>query len=333
MPGLGRSVVGMVVLVAAVSVVARFGGLDATNLRRLALALITALIMLSLVPLTGWAGQISLAQITFVGVGAYAMAEVAGDARSWLGPGNPLGLLVAAAVAVPFGVLMALPALRLQGLYLALASMAFAVMAIPLFFAQPEILGTNGRKLVTPRFFGIDFDDPANFLVLAAVLFALVGLFVVWLRRGAFGRRLLAMRDRPAASATIGVNLVWTKLLVFALAAGIAGLAGGLLGTFRGTVGTTDFTMLLGISFLLLLVVGGVGTVSGALIGGLSTVLLLIVQDEVSFVIFGVSVLVALTRIGPGLAALGVSREPEGIVAQLQRETPWRRRASSSRGG
>jgi ABC-type branched-subunit amino acid transport system permease subunit len=79
--------------------------------------------------------------------------------------------------------------------------------------------------------------------------------------------------------------------------------------------------------------VGGVGTVSGALIGGISTVLLLIVQDEVSFVIFGVSVLVALTRIGPGLAALGVSREPEGIVAQLQRETPWRRRASSSRGG
>ena len=67
--------------------------------------------MLSLVPLTGWAGQISLAQITFVGVGAFAMAEVAGDACSWLGPGNPLGLLVAAVVAVPFGVLMALPAL------------------------------------------------------------------------------------------------------------------------------------------------------------------------------------------------------------------------------
>jgi branched-chain amino acid transport system permease protein len=332
-PDMGRSVVGMTVLVIVVALVAHFGDLDATNLRRLTLALITALIMLSLVPLTGWAGQISLAQITFVGVGAYAMAEVAGDARSWLGPGNPLGLLVAAAVAVPFGVLMALPALRLQGLYLALASMAFAVMAIPLFFAQPEILGTDGRNLATPRFFGIDFDDPANFLVLAAVLFALLGLFVVWLRRGRFGRRLLAMRDSPAAAATIGVNLVWTKLLVFALAAAIAGLAGGLLGTFRGTVGTTDFAMLLGIPFLLLLVVGGVGTVSGALIGGVSTVLLLIVQDEVSFVIFGVSVLVALTRIGPGLAALGVSRNPEGMVAQLRRETPRRARASASRGG
>jgi branched-chain amino acid transport system permease protein len=320
LPDLRRSVVGMAVLVLVVALVAQFGNLDPTNLRRLSLALITAVIMLSLVPLTGWAGQISLAQITFVGVGAFAMAVTAGDARSWLGAGNPLGLVVAAAAAVPFGVLMALPALRLQGLYLALASMAFAVMAIPLFFDQPEILGTNGRNLATPRFFGIDFGNPANFVVLAAVAFALLGLFVVRLRRGRFGRRLLALRDSPAASATIGIDLVRTKLLVFALAAAMAGFAGGLLGTFRGTVGSTDFAMLLGIPFLLLLVVGGVGTVSGALIGGISTVLLLIVQDEVSFVVFGVSVLVALTRIGPGLAALGASRNPEGVVTQLGRE-------------
>ena len=145
-PGLGRSVSGMAALVLVVVLLAQFGGLDTTDLRRLTLALITAVIMLSLVPLTGWAGQISLAQITFVGVGAFAMAEVAGDAQSWLGAGNPLGLVVAAAAAVPFGVLMALPALRLQGLYLALASMAFAVLAIPLFFEQPEILGTGGTS-------------------------------------------------------------------------------------------------------------------------------------------------------------------------------------------
>ena len=318
-PGLGRSVSGMAALVLVVVLLAQFGGLDTTDLRRLTLALITAVIMLSLVPLTGWAGQISLAQITFVGVGAFAMAEVAGDAQSWLGAGNPLGLVVAAAAAVPFGVLMALPALRLQGLYLALASMAFAVLAIPLFFEQPEILGT-GRRLATPRFFGIDFDDAHNFLVLAAATFALLGLFVVWLRRGRFGRRLIALRDSPAASATIGVNLVWTKLLVFALAAAMAGFGGGLLGMFRGTIASTDFVMLAGIPFLLLLVVGGVGTVSGALIGGLSTVLLLIVQDEVTFVVFGVSVLVALTRIGPGLAAVGASRNPEGLVTQLGRD-------------
>ena len=330
-PTLRKSATGLAALVLVVALIAEFGGLDTTNLRRLTLALLTAIIMLSLVPLTGWAGQISLAQITFVGVGAFAMAEVAGDARSWLGAGNPLGLLVAAGAAVPFGVLMALPALRLQGLYLALSSMAFAVMAIPLFFGQPEIFGASGRRLATPRFLGIHFDESHNFLILSAVVFALLGLFVVWLRRGPFGRRLIALRDSPAASATVGVNLVWTKLLVFALAAAMAGLAGGLLGMYRGTVGTMDFAMLVGIPFLLLLVVGGVGTVSGALIGGISSVLLLIVQDEVSFVVFGVSVLVALTRIGPGLAAIGAGRSPEGIVAALGRDRPLRAAAAGGK--
>jgi branched-chain amino acid transport system permease protein len=203
-------------------------------------------------------------------------------------------------------------------------------MAIPLFFGQPEIFGAAGRRLATPRFFGIDFADAHNFLILAAVVFALLGLFVVWLRRGAFGRRLVAMRDSPAASATVGVNLMWTKLAVFALAAAMAGLAGGLLGMYRGTVGTPDFEMLVGIPLLLLLVVGGVGTVSGALIGGVSTVLLLIVQDEVTFVVFGVSVLVALTRIGPGLAAVGASRNPEGIAGRFTRERPIRRDPASA---
>ena len=329
-PSPGRSVLGLASVVAVVGLVAAFGGLDTTNLRRLTLALLTAVIMLSLVPLTGWAGQISLAQITFVGVGAFVMAEVAGDAQSWFGPGNLLGLVCAAVFAAPFGVLMALPALRLQGLYLALASMAFAVMAVPLFFAQPETFGTSGRRLATPSFLGIDFGDAHNFLVLAAVAFALVGLFVVWLRRGAFGRRLIALRDSPAASATLGVNLVWTKLLVFALAAAMAGFGGGLLGMFRGTTGSMDFEMLVGIPFLLLLVVGGVGTVSGALIGGLSSVALLIVQDEVTFVVFGVSVLVALTRIGPGLAAFGASRNPEGIVSALGRPQHRRGRFTPS---
>ena len=116
------------------------------NLNRLTLAMAVGVIMLSLVPLTGWAGQVSLAQITFAGVGAFAMYQFTTGAElpivHWnidLGPGNPIGLLFAAVLAVPFGVAMALPALRLQGLYLALASMAFARMAEPLFFDQPEV--------------------------------------------------------------------------------------------------------------------------------------------------------------------------------------------------
>ncbi len=323
---------GMGVLLLVVILLIKFASFGVPDTRRITLAILTAIIMLSLIPLTGWAGQISLAQITFVGVGAYAMAEVAGDAQSWFNPGSPLGLLAAAALAVPFGVLMALPALRLQGLYLALASMAFAVMAAPLFFSQNEVFGAGGRRIAQLSFLGINFNDANNFLVAVTVIFGALALFVVWLRRSAFGRRLIALRDSPAASATIGVNLIRTKLAVFALAAAMAGFAGGLLGMYRGTAGEMDFQMLVGIPFLLLLVVGGVSCVSGALLGGLSTVLLLIIeQDHPGVMFLGIAIFAALTRVGPGLAALGVGRAPEGAVVEIGAAfsplLPWRRDA------
>jgi branched-chain amino acid transport system permease protein len=331
-PSVRESAFGMAVLLVVVIVLVNFAGFGVPDTRRITLAILTAIIMLSLVPLTGWAGQISLAQITFVGVGAYAMAEVAGNASSWFSPGSPLGLVAAAALAVPFGVLMALPALRLQGLYLALASMAFAVVTVPLFFSQPEVFGAGGRRIAILSFLGVDFNDTNNFLIAITVIFGLLGIFVTWLRRSAFGRRLIALRDSPAASATVGVNLIWTKLLVFALAAAMAGFAGGLLGMYRGTAGEMDFQMLVGIPFLLLLVVGGVGTVSGALLGGISTVVLLIIeQDHPGVAVAGIAVFAALTRVGPGLAALGVGRNPEGAVVEIGAAfsplLPWRRDA------
>ncbi|MEX1009384.1 MAG: ABC transporter permease [Acidimicrobiia bacterium] len=325
-----ETALGMAVLFVVVWLVATLIGNDIPNLNRVTLAIITSCIMLSLVPLTGWAGQISLAQITFVGAGAWAMSEVAGKAGDWFAPGSPLGLLAGAIVAVPFGVLMALPALRLQGLYLALASMAFAVMAVPLFFDQPDVFGQSGPRIARLDLFGIQFDTQhqKNFLLACTVIFGALACFVVWLRRSRFGRRLIALRDSPAACATVGVNLLWTKLAVFALAAAMAGFAGALLGMHRGTATTMDFEMLVGVPFLLLLVVGGVGTVSGALFGGIAFVLLLIVQNEVTWVVVGVSVFVALTRLGPGLAALGVGRAPEGaaveIGAAFSALLPWR---------
>jgi branched-chain amino acid transport system permease protein len=325
--------VGMVALLVVIVLIVEFAGLQETDTRRITLAMVTALIMLSYVPLTGWAGQISLAQITFVGVGAFAMSQVAGQAGQWFHPGSPLGLVAAAGLAVPFGVLMALPALRLQGLYLALASLAFGVMAIPLFFNQPEVFGATDAHIATLSIFGINFNDASTFLIAMTVIFALMALFLVWVRRGRFGRRLIALRDSPAASATVGVNLVGTKLAVFALSAAIAGFAGGLLGMFRGTAGAMDFqiTDVLAIGALLLLVVWGVSTTSGALFGGIASVLLVILQADVTWIIFGVSVFVTITRIGPGLASFSVVQSPEGVGvdagARLARFLPWRQDA------
>ena len=149
---------------------------------------------------------------------------------------------------------MAGPALRLQGLYLALATMAFARMAEFLFFAQPDVFGTADRQIPDLSLFGwkvgepfeligITFPQDAGILLFITVLFCIVGMAVVWTRQRSLGRRLIAMRDSPSACATVGVNLTMTKLIVFVLSAAVAGLAGGLFAYFYGSIGTTSFPL------------------------------------------------------------------------------------------
>jgi branched-chain amino acid transport system permease protein len=339
-PSMRRALLGFVALFVAMLLAA--GILDRPDVRRVTLALVVAFAMLSLVPLTGWAGQISLAQITFVGIGAWASLEFTqGSSVGIFGlelypPGSPWALVAATVVAVPFGMLMALPALRLQGLYLALASMAFALMAKPLFFDQPEVFGGEGRATAVPKIFGYSFDQPftflgidfpadAGFLLLITVLFAAVGLVVVRIRRGSFGRRLVAMKDSPAACATLGVNLPRTKLMVYALSAAIAGFAGGLTAMHLGSASTTDFEMLAGLQYVLLLVVGGVAVVSGAVLGGF----FLQSFTWVTVIFPGSKVLEIWKNVGPGLAGIGIGRQPDGIIPTVGHD--WRERQRRSR--
>jgi ABC-type branched-subunit amino acid transport system ATPase component/branched-subunit amino acid ABC-type transport system permease component len=332
---LKRALFGFTVVFVTVLILA--GGLDRPNVRRLTIALITALIMVSLVPLTGWSGQISLAQITFVGIGAWATFEFSTAGGELFGlklftPGNPALLLVGALFAIPFGVLMALPALRLSGLYLALATMSFARMAEFVIFDQPEVFGGQGRRIADITVFGTDISSPftilgitfpqdAGLLLLTTFMFGLIGMLIVRLRRGAFGRRLVAMRDSPAACATLGVNLSRTKLEVFVMSAAIAGFAGALIGTARGTASTLDFQMLTGLPFLLLLVVGGASVVSGALVGGillqLFTWISLIFPNGLRIPLTEIDLVSLQAKLGPGLAGIGIGRNPDGAVTAV----------------
>jgi len=224
-------------------------------------------------------------------------------------------------------VLMALPALRLQGLYLALASMAFARMAEFVFFDQPEIFGSGGRRIGALSILGFDLSKPFDvfgihfgpdtaMLLFTTALFGIVGVGVVALRRGRLGRRLIAMRDSPAACATLGINLLATKLVVFTISAAIAGFAGALLGAHLGSAGTQDFRMLNGLPYVLLVVVGGVGVVSGAFFGGLQFVAFQtwIAQLLPSISVFGRDLFKLLPRGGPGLAGVAIGRQPAGVI-------------------
>ena len=315
LPTMRRALFGFGVLFAAAVVCSAV--FSRPHVRDVTVAMLTSFIMLSLVPLTGWANQISLAQITLAGCGAFAIVR-------WGHSGNVWDLLLAAAFAVPIGVLMAVPAVRLQGLYLALATMAFARMAEFLFFDQPSVFGAADQHLPPLSVFGLHVNDPFTFLgikfpqdsgylLFVTGLFGVVGMFVVWSRQRSLGRRLIAMRDSPSACVTVGVNITFTKLIVFGFSAAIAGLAGGLFAIFYGTVGTGNYQVLVGLPYLLLLVVGGVALVSGAVFGGIALS---------SFAWWvrafpDATVLQWFQRIGPGLAGIGIGRNPDGAAVEM----------------
>jgi branched-chain amino acid transport system permease protein len=300
-PSLAQSLLGGAALVVAAVVVSGF--LSDRNLGRVGQGLALGVIVLSLVPLTGYAGQISLAQMTLAGVGAFVMAKVAAE-------GSPIGLLAATLIAGAVGGIIALPALRLRGLYLALSTLAIAVLADNMFFPQRRVFFTGSLEVSRLDLGFIDFDSDRSYFVLLAVAYALVAVFVLTLRRGQFGRRLLAMKDSPAACATLGLNLTRTKFTVFAVSAALAGLGGALYGGLRVSVSGDDFEMVQGLPILLLAVLGGIATASGALVGGLFFALITIISQE--YESFDWLVLVA-----PGLVGITLGRNPDGVVPDL----------------
>jgi branched-chain amino acid transport system permease protein len=196
------------------------GLLSPGNVVNLGTGLALGLVMLSLVPLTGWGGQVSLCQMTFAGLGAFAMARLGHG-------GSPWGLVAAAVLAGAVGAAVSLPALRLRGLYLALATLAFASAMDDMFFPSATAFGFDGSVAIPrPRFFGITMASNRSFVIFLAAVFALIAMALLALRRGPFGRVLAAMKDSEAACATLGLNLTTTKLVVFTLSAALAGVAG-----------------------------------------------------------------------------------------------------------
>jgi branched-chain amino acid transport system permease protein len=296
------SIVGAVAIVVVAAIAAPL--LSGSDLAAVSQGMVYALIMLSLVLLVGYAGQVSLAQMTFVGLGAFAMGKYFGGASVW-------GILLAALFAGAVGALAALPALRLQGLYLALGTFAFAQGMSILFFQNASVLGYGGRLPVgRPHIFGISFVGDRAYFMLICIVFGLAGIGVLALRRGNFGRRLVAMKDSPAACATLGINLTFTKLAVFAISAALAGVGGAFYGGLRGSVGSADFEVLQSGALLLIVTISGINTVTGALFGGLVFGFFPRLQQH-----FTRLRNLSYTLIGAG--AIGIARNPNGWTNDL----------------
>jgi ABC-type branched-subunit amino acid transport system ATPase component/branched-subunit amino acid ABC-type transport system permease component len=229
--------------------------------------LAVALVLLSVVVLTGYTGQLSLAQYALAGFGAW----VAG--RLIASQGIPFwsGLLIGVAATVPLGIGFALPAVRTRGINLAILTLGLGTAIELILFDNSDYTGgIAGTQVGDPKLFGWDISSishPARYglFVLGCLLVATLAVGNV--RRGRVGRRMIAVRTNERAAAALGISVPGVKLYAFGLSAAIAGL-GGILIAFRSTSITyPEFTNLTSITFVGLAVIGGIGYLFGPVAG------------------------------------------------------------------
>jgi sulfate-transporting ATPase len=228
----------------------------------------TAVVVLSVVVVTGYGGQISLAQVVLGGFGAW----VAGRLVAWGGLGFGPSLLIGTLAAVPLGIIVGLPALRTRGANLGIITLAFGVAVEALLFNSGRLTGGDvGTNVGFTTLFGIKLDtifNPRNYAVFVLIMFVICALMVANLRRGKAGRRLLAVRANERAAAASGVNTTAAKLYAFSVGSMIAAL-GGILVAFRNTsIVYSNIHAFDSVSTLGYAVIGGIGYVVGPLIGG-----------------------------------------------------------------
>jgi branched-chain amino acid transport system permease protein len=336
---------------------------------------------------------VSLATMALAGIGGVVMYHHVGHAET--SRSGIMAFVIAIVATAVVGALIALPALRLRGLYLALATAAFSLAVEQLLFKEYTVsrriypvvlilltclglgavyrafrsyrtrgaviaavvsggvvalaassswlsrqqwspLFPNGSlQLPRPRLFGIDFNPQDNFLLLLAVVFALLGMLMIALRRSAYGRRLTAMKNSPAACATLGMNVVRLKLSVFMISAAIAGLGGCLFAMEIGAVTADRFNLFESMTMLMLLVVAGAGYVSGGLTAGLLYGAVFValgsvltkIGDEFTSVQGWTAWLVHLTALLPALIGITLGRNPSGFLHDaFARNAPMMRR-------
>ena len=274
--------------------------LSPTHILNFGDAVAFSITMLSLVLLTGYGGFVSLSQFTFVGVGAAVVCK--------MNTTSPFAVLLAILITAAVGAAVALPVLRLTGLYLALATLAFGQLMDYLVFKANYMFGFGGtlhaKRL---NLFGMDFNDTGSYVVFMVVLFVLLGLALLVVRRGPIGRVLIALRDSPAACATLGLNQRWLRVAVFSVSAGVAGLAGALYAGLHQFAGPDTFQELQSLPLLLAAVVAGVTTVSGAFAGGMLLMLLPVLAGT-NQTLAGLEFLVL------GGGAILLARDPNGLV-------------------
>lgn len=267
-----RDLIGVVLL----AVIAAAIGMTITRsfyLTMLIYSAIYAIAALGMSLLFGFAGQISIGQAAFFGVGAYTSAYMV----THLGVPPLLGMACATALAGAFGWLVSRPLLRLTTNYLAMGTLAFGVICFILFAQMRSITGGLDPGIVSLKPFSIGpwvLDEPRKMYWLVAVLLCVVMFLVINLVHSRIGRSLQALKVSEVGAAGLGVDVVRYKVATFTLAAALAGLAGSLFAHFQSAFNASVFNVGLSIELLIMIVVGSVTTPWGALFGALFVTIL-----------------------------------------------------------
>jgi branched-chain amino acid transport system permease protein len=311
--GSATGVVGIVFSIALVTILAPGDLLTAAHIWGV------AIVALSLVPLVGYARRLSLCQLTFAGIGGVAVAHAGANIAT---------ILLAGVVAAIVGALVSLVTIRLSGIYMALSTAAVALVFDEWIFTLPPFtvfghlfdLPQGGTLRVGQlNLLGVRVSGSAALLLFGSVVFALLTVTVIAVRRSRFGERLIAMSDSQQAAASVGVSARLHLLAVFSLSAAIAGIGGAVYVIGAQSVPIDGFEFSAGLPIVLFMVVGGVDSPAAAAVCGA-----FIAGPFLTDLVPNIPQITAFLVAGP---AILLARNPDGVMTGA-REAAWAIRRS-----
>jgi branched-chain amino acid transport system permease protein len=268
--------------------------LDEYLLAQLTLVLIYSVVGLGLMLLAGFTGLFSIGHAAFLGVGAYTQAVMAAA-----GVPFPIALLAAAALSAVVGVVVGLPALRVKGIYLGIATLAFGFIVEEVFARWESVTGGNaGMHVKAPSIGGWKLDTATEFYFMCLAVAVIATLVILNLLRSPTGRAFVAIRDSEISAQSMGIHLAAYKTLSFAISAALAGLGGALYAHMIKFLSPDQFNIIQSIDLLLMVVIGGLGSVHGAFLGA---IFLIVMPQGISAV---KELLPAFIGQAPGLKAV-----------------------------
>ncbi len=300
---------------------------DGNTRGSIAVSMIMAMIALSQVVVTGFAGQLSLAQLTLAGAGGFALSHL----TEGLGVPFPIAPILAGVVAMVIGVVVGLPALRIRGLLVGIVTFTLAVVLESGWFRNMDFNnndGGTGSPIKDAKFFGIDLSVGTGltypklaFCLMVLITLVLVGVGVAWLRNSRLGAAMLAVRANEKSAAAAGISVVQVKIIAFAIGSFIAGLGGSMLAYKQSIVTFDTYSAIAGLGVLAVVYIGGITSIYGGITAGL------LAQGGFIFTLIDKSF--SITQWFGIISGLGlifnVISNPEGVVAPTHKFLEKRR--------